>query len=828
MEKPSDNSSQSTELEPFISQESTLVPKGFQMQVSTHKARMDEQTISRERTGSFSGSYSRAKKIESSIQDIERFDKEQALLSGSENALMVLQTDPLEEYRKQAGLSEERDKLLHELSESYSFDWGLRLLTLASDRKERYLTMEEVNADFPNLTKSEVTLFSLLERFPNYMIGKFPGSNDTDILDLKRASIAFVGGVTINGIEVRLDLNNQTDQDRSDVYVNKGMTGKNDGEFSEDVDFEPEVKEIFSNLIALTVTNQRLFERIWDTFDVSLLDGFVKMDKMAVENVLARELTTSEKIAEVISRLSSDEKVLVNNEKAILDEALGKNIVVNPLKRQIYAPQDLVRLIGLMQETPDIFFHDEPFEGYMIPYGTGLLFTDQNGNKNYYPFHDHYIREELRGLYYESVDATKYNHVMSQLFTDVRLDIQRDIQQEMEEDGVDPSLLEGMQLDAKLRYNLDFNSDEGQLIRENTSLFEGSDKYSRETPVKIGVDEINQIIAAVRLVPQEFLSNIKGFQKRIDSLVSMQQLISGAVEAANYNFFTKTITMKQPPYYPFNAKTPEDRAVYVFTVLHEIAHGVMRDFDMKMYFEWDAISHAQGITQTPESTEYLTTYARESKQEDFAEHLASYVFHGEEFRNKAESDSTLKLKYEFMKKVFEKIGGNVREYPQISPFSFEQLHVYGEEFAKKMELADAAEKLKKMEEESEVAMRKKSEQVFSRDEGNESHDVLLPEETEAAIDERDVTIEDRINLEKQIGYKRNAIENFIDYLAADFSQEEAERRARKLYQLLEDDEYEDAIVYAKRFMGEDYWDEIEDRITQIYEDISSGNDFVRY
>jgi len=109
-----------------------------------------------------------------------------------------------------------------------------------------------------------------------------------------------------------------------------------------------------------------------------------------------------------------------------------------------------------------------------------------------------------------------------------------------------------------------------------------------------------------------------------------------------------------------------EQSISEHTVIHELGHIIdghgIRDLydDQKDIFkelleERDRI-FAVDIEYDPNRTDapegFISVYATANDQENFAEHFAYYILYPEEFREKAKTNSKLKEKYDFFKRLF--------------------------------------------------------------------------------------------------------------------------------------------------------------------------------
>lgn len=815
-------------LTPISPKKISLVPAGFDLVITSAQQRRERDDIFRDRQGTFSSAHDRASAIPGPTNTLEGMEKAKALVASSGTALAVAtESDALELYRSQKGLDEKRDSLLVQLREKYSFDGGIALLNAAAREfnGKTYASMEEVNADFPNLTKTELILFSLLKRFPDLYLSsglqldRLPRSLEEIML----VAMPNVTGVSLNGLEISLDVLNAKDIERADPYMHVGITGVNaDNEAVVDVDFRGEVKKLIEELVPLIVKSQRLFERIWDGSPVSMQDGFSKMDRVALSKVLGRDIDSSETVASVVGNLTKEQLLLFAQTKKDVDNRLGENIVVNPMTGMVFEPKDLVRLVGLLGETPAVLFGDKPFEGYVVAQATGVLFIDtSSGSRDYYPFYPYYIREALQGLHYETIDVSKYHNVVAAIFMDVERAVEDSVFEEAAKDGDDPSILEGLKLDSKFRFGVDFRVNPNLAVVRNTGLdfFYGGKLKRREANYKMSVDEMKHMMAVLRLVPKEFLTNVKSIRKELGDGMKLEEFLLGISEAGHYDRFSREIVMIQHPNRHWGILRPEDKAMYTFTALHEIAHSAWILLNEEDRMGWLTLSGAEGINKTVDPTGFLTPYSKSSPEEDFAEHMAAYIFHADEFRQKTQEDSILEAKYLFLKELFVKISGQAREYPQISPYTLIELHGYVEQLVAKRELEDAIVAAGIGESIHDIEMRGSVADIVESSDIGKVEDILDEEEmgSEATVDEVK-------EAEDRTGYKRTMVSSLVDMISGGITAQHAKRVGRKIYSMIEDGEVEGALALAKRYTDESDWADLEEHVNTIRQDIDAGND----
>lgn len=814
------------------SQKISLVPAGFQLAITGVQAKEEQAEIYADRDGSFSDSMNRVDSLEPAI-DRERSLRMQGLIVSGGSALStVFELDPLEEYRKQTGLTEERERLMIELHRAYSFERGLKLLNSAVGG-EKYHSMEEVNRDFPNITKYEVVLFSLLKHFPRLYLSSEYDSDDLTSEDkrLIKVSIPNIIGATVNGIEISLDLENSAKSEESDAYHNLGMTGVQEESYLDElIDFREDVKKIFVNSIPLTVKSQRLFERVWERFDVALQDGFRSADRHALEKVLGRSFDRKEKLRDIEQQLSDEQRKEWIEEKKLQDKKIGKSIVINPLTQQVFRPQDLVKLTGLLHDFPRILVREEPFEGYVIPFGTGVLFVDHSTQeRQYFSFHSYYIREALQGIGQEAIDPSKYNQVFLALFQEVSGSIRSKVLDEVEKTGEDPSLLEGKYIDTKIRFDIDVEPNSAFDIKvksdwEEMWLSRGGQRRTREISYKFGNDELDHIAEVIRLVPDEMLARVKHIKKQLLASQDLEEYLEGKGELGHYEPLLKTIVLSQIQGRPYGSLKPEEKAMYSFTLLHEIGHGVWDGMPEDIQAGWMKISDAQGINETANTEDFLTWYSKASPNEDFSECMAAYILHGQDFRDAAQKNPHIAQKYDFVKTVFSSVANLDREYPQLSPFHLGDLHNFAQSELQKHSVEEAIVEFAARNAVDDVAIRERTSEIAESMDEASVDDVLDLNDTESAL--YDLTREERVEREDEIGYRRTMVSSFVDYFTDNFTPSTAKKYANRMYSMIEEGNIEGALRLARMNADDLVLEEFEELIRKVSEDIETGKDRV--
>lgn len=725
----------------------------------------------------------------------------------------------LEQYRIGRGLSERRESLMNALFSALTFDNGLRTLGM-SLRKEGdtpYHTMEELNADYPHITKTEVVLMSLLQDPPaDYVNYGKKHSNDPNT-----RLVPIIIGLGPNGLATALETLDLNRDAQEGGYAQLGITGKSEG-----VDFVPlreGYRKMVEEIVSLTISNYRLHERVWNVFDTAISQGLGIIDREAIRRACGLELDIP--IADLKRSLTPTQYEDYKREASRIDRNFGKNIIVNSHTGQALSPSDMVKLIGLIDGMPkELFDEEKPFEGSFTPYGAGILLVQVTGEKRFYPYKAYYVREAMQGMYYEAVQSSETSRTFAEVYNLLLAQAENSVFHESQETGESPSILEGIKLDIKLEFGINlvvnppFLIDETEMIDSMLPRHQGS-ALKKIDVIKMSADEARQIYEILRILPKELLKPIKQIRKLAATGQTLGAYMDGLKPAATYE--DGVISIYEDPDFPYVNMDPKLRVAQGFALIHEIFHSLWRSMDPKEMDSWERISWGRDKDHEDESldkTQYLTLYSHVlNPEEDFCDHGASYVLHGEEFRQKARDLPDLRRKYDAILAAVANSIGRPLEFPQISPFTIEEVHGAVDQELKRLSMEQAIEKIESDAASAEIRSRANRAAIsVSLDEGK-IDDVLAPEEQESAVSDDGSDIENyRLQKEKEIGLKREGINTIIDYVSESLDEDRALRISRRIFALMEEGEELSAILsIASRYVDEEYWDEFVEAIESI-------------
>lgn len=758
-----------------------LLPDNFQTRATAPMIREEIQNLLQDRPNiSFSQGLDRVRRIEEIARVDTRLEKSLSLVQNT-SKLSLFKYDPLEQFRIARGLAKKRENLAQKLKNSMSFDRGLFLFNLIKGRPEAYADTNDINSDFPHITKAEIILFSLLNNAPStfVQIGRKEGRP-------QQLLVPVVAGSSTEGLFISDDCWNPNQISTSDAYGNLGLTG-----VSESVEFSPftsTTREDFEELVSLSISNYRLHQRLKEGSLNCLLDGIGKLDRAA----------------DALNKTQSE-----------IDRIFGSNIVADLHTGQILETQELVELVGLLGKIPLILLDENsPFYGYFIPYGPGVIFIDnQQVPKSYMPYHPHYIRESLQGLYYESKTTEKSNRSTALIYNDLVKHVDEGIQKEIETTGEETSILEGLRADFELVLGIKLEilplMQITPIDRDGVlSNFLGA--TSLEPILKFGADEARHVFETLKILPRELLKDIGSVRKVLKKDVILEELLSGLGILAEYDKITHTISVYQNPALTFSKFTPELLALRSFIIVHEIAHSIWEKLDAPVQEAWTNVSWNRKIVQKEDYFLTLYSYVK-NPEEDFCDHFASYVLHAGEFRQRTGKSLPLREKYNLIKNYLVNILGRDLEYPQVSPFEIEILRGRIDAQLQKLteeEVADILDQKQKTQEYESIAS---TEKVVVRPDQEDLEDIVTPRPG--------------ILRAEMLEMESRQINTLLDFFAPYMRERAATRLAQDIYQLLEDYNTREALSLASQFFDEygeddeDLWKELQETIIDIGKNI---------
>lgn len=804
-----------------------LLPKGFQAVITPQEARRERNAVYKDRYHTFSSAVERARDI-NALAEANSADRSKVTLQLSLQRQSALDRviDPLEAFRQRVGLIARRDQSMNLLFNSIDPEETLSRLTLVLEKRGVMVeTMEDLNNHYPHITQTELGLLALTDLIPEFFLeyGR-PFNHPVENPENDPREVPFIVAANANGLIMGLET---VDPNRDwGGYAQLGVT-----EAPGTLEHVPfgRSREIITELLSLSITNYRLHERVWNSADSALIDGIGRLDRLAI--MRATGTADSRPISQLISSLSANQRRIFEKEQKAINNLIATSLVVDVQNGNILHPSEIIKLLGLLDQLPVGWLTDNrPFQGFFTPFGPGVLFMDGEGEpQQYRPYSPYYLRQSLQGVYYESVSSERENKTMALIFNQLSSHAHALAMRSIDESCDDPSLLEGVVADLKLRFNINlhikplmnFVTDQNWIDAYGNK----GKKSVQEIGIKVGYYEAKQILNTLQLVPREMLARVRDIVKINSGHFPLEEILNGITKLADFNKDGGVLRIYQDGEFPFYGLSEAGRALYSYVLLHEVAHGVWEDLTTEEIAAWKDISWSPAGS-VPQ--DFLTFYSRTiDSEEDFTEHFASFVLHGEEFRHATVDNEALRRKYEVMKNVFRRIGGGDREYPQISSFTLRQIHGELEQEIKKRSFREAVEIEKRKMVEEDVAVRSEVRRVAKSNDNAAQVDVLDDDDVVTSDDEVEESVAETVDRETYLSFKRAGINRIIDYISDRVDEDGAIRRARLIYQLAESGDIEAALSAAGELVeDDDVLGELKGDLEEISQDIRSDN--IRY
>ncbi len=639
--------------------------------------------------------------------------------------------DALEDVRVQLGLDKLRDELMERLRGKLSWKSGLAMISdwIYKRFTVRCQTVQEVNAYFPNLTLSELAFFPLLNELPLYMLLfgtefdplSVSESRLFDNIGLKsKRRIPQQLWATTQGIAYVLDDYASSMDDKGileyDPYTVLGLTG-----ISETVEvsgYSSWVRSIIAKLVPLTISNRRMYERVWNSSPEATQVGLGRIAKVALSRILpAEEMVASQvSLQATIALLSNEQKILFEQERTVLERTIVSASIFDLGRDVVLRPDEVVKLVGILSQVPGCVIAEMPFRGFIQPYGATIRFMDLDGNiLETCPLASLYGREAAVTLYAEEEDSSRENTTIVALFKGFMADVQKDIMENVASELENLSLLESVVVELWLERGVLLQVLPVGLLKAvrdfREDMFEHSvtakDLVFRFTS-KIGLHEAQQCAMILKLLGRQLLGGVDRVIKK-QYARSIAESMDGMVMQGQYDCSAKTITLRELVDCLFGDIPSYQKVARAFVLLHECGESLWPQLDEKIQGRWRKISWPRKKRSRVEK-HFLTFYAHhKDEKEDFCDHFAAFVLHGPEFRLAANKSGPLRRKYRMMRSILKRILGSVVEYPSLAPWTIREVHGAIEQQVEKMRLAEAIE----LEEEQVKSLyREKREHIF--------------------------------------------------------------------------------------------------------------------
>lgn len=676
-------------------------------------ARSQQQEVWHDQTTTFSEAADRVRAACREAESESTGCRALALSANSEAIAASFDQDAFEQCRKEHGLDVVREQVLDYLRGEISFERGFELFKNAlAAHRVRIDTWEDLRTRYPDLTASEVSLCALLAQAPRSYLVTGPrgvGSMATgafldEALDKEFGAnlfchlVASMHRATPLGINfvmdyVSLDLlvRDRVGKGGSlDPYTDGGVTAAHlDFEL---VPFRPEVRQAFAQLVVLAISNRKIHQQLFRESDECFTAGFGAILRKAYGQVTDTVPLPTASIMTYVNSLDRDMRAKVERRARELEKNLCKAEIYDLTLKRMLSPEDVFRLIALIQSPPDELFCESGFAGYCGAYGFGVRFIRADGIPLCHrPYRPYFIRTAASNVYYETTDFDNDTPVVGEIFGMLRDEVAAKASENVIKEERPYSKLEEVRLDFYLSSGIDIallpeeylevyekeGRGQGDYISAHISA-KSAQSYSTR---KIGFEEATLISRTLGLLPKELLANIKRISKRESDFLSLESLMDGMVKLGQYSPAKKEITMFESPSRPFKTCGPLMRYLYSFTLIHEVGESVWANLAKEQKDGFRAISGwgsgAGGKHCVPKEglgSHFLSAYSHlMSDNDDFAEHFAFYVMHGAEFRAAASRHGPLEGKYAFIEALFT-INGRALRYPQFHNLSIEGIH----------------------------------------------------------------------------------------------------------------------------------------------------------
>ena len=758
--------------------------------------------------------------------------------------------DALELVRNQLGLDTVRGELLEELRSKLSPERGLEMLSAWTKAilKKECATIREANELFPHLTLSELAFFPLLEQLPLSMmlfgttfdaisLANQVGWEEEAHASMQRRIPQQVWA-TVQGLAYVLDTYIPENQDKGilecDPYSILGLTGVNKG--VELVEFTVKIKRIVQQLVPLLMSNSRLYEKVWTNSPESLQVGFGRIARVALEKTCGEDGkdAASVSLSAAIDLLNAEQKVRFNNERQCLEQTIVRASVYDLARDVMLRVDEVVKLCGILNHVPLCLMQEQPFTGFIKPFGVCVNFIAPDGKIiETCPFSPVHGRDAVETLHAESQDSGRENRTIAFLFRELFMSVQGNVMDKGVEDVQNLSLLEATALQLWVERHVvlqplpawslvqvhDWSKD---LLSYTVT---GKDVVTRLTS-KIGVQEAQQIVMTLSIPDAKLLERVKRVVK-VQNVHSLAAMTEGMAIEGTYEAGSGTITLMEFLEMLYGDVTPMKKAVRSFTLLHECGEAVWTMLQESDKEQWKKVSWPRTARKKVEK-HFLTFYAHhKDEKEDFCDHFAAYILHGPEFRMATASARPLKRKYRLLRSIIATLTGVSSEFPCFIPWTIREIQGALEQEIEHMELKDAIELEEKKAADSYLdnqerifEIRKSFEQLVAQDERkSNAQDAEDPDDRKAAEQEEedeDEEYENPIQEEEGLIEVHEIRAKVTDVLESIMDPEELEFRSlrRKVVDCLLDGDWE-GVEDALDFLDKEDKEETMDLLYEI-------------
>jgi hypothetical protein len=571
----------------------------------------------------------------------------------------------LEENRKRRGFDKTRIQIEKAIRDMLSYDEGYKRLAACQKKYDidywiaegiaNYLGKRKfkINDDDDrlnlamSLTSEEITWVSALKKIPR------------TIFDHKLASVPAIVDKFYDGVEWALDtISNKENPDLpADTFAMLGMTGgRSDTEFC---DFDHRMKAALQGLYIGWIADSYIFDRCVKDLDSAAL---VSGDKKILQLFASRD------------GIPLDDQFALKN-RIRLNEWISCLKVINVVDQRVWAGQEFVKLIGILESVPKCF--DEAVieaRGRKIAFiacGKGLMFLNPATAEEieYVPFDPFVSHIAENEIHYSAQAVDRGNPIWNFIFAMVGGWI---AEKNKTEGNI--SKLETLTQTIQKKYGVKVILGVEKKVTDLWLRSYVGDTTPFDYTVKIGYWDLYNVDLVFSQVPRWHLEGVKTVRRSAYG-VAAKEIMTGTTHQGSYHYDSKELELFIPGYNDPDSRHLDDNKMspgldsllYSMTVAHETGHAAygenpwIRDM-------WGKISDARhNYPRKKRAEKFLTAYASTSVEEDFAEHYACYLLLGYQFRKEAIIHPGIEEKYEFMKKVFDD-----KEYDSVddSPLQF--------------------------------------------------------------------------------------------------------------------------------------------------------------
>ena len=607
--------------------------------------------------------------------------------------LSISQEDPLEAFRVAQGLDKVREELFAELKDTVDPEGGINELFSFCLKLDKICTnIGELNALFPHLTLTEISFLPLLQELPTYFTSygttydPHKIAPEAGILDdaQKRVPAQFIGRP--HGMTYVLDTyfpDSDNEGVRSnDPYQILGMTDGSDQ--VETVLFQEGIAKMIYQLIPLIISNNDLYKRIWKEASEALQLGIGRIAQLAYERTTGT--INPENLQDAIAWLPKEQRVAFLTERSLLERLVVQATLKDEAHDVILRAQDVVKLVGILDQVPQCLTTQPAFKGFVQPNGATVRFFNTEGQLVeecvLSPVH---ARALMQSMDAEYNDSSRENSTVMHIFDELTIAAQTKIME-----GAQPlSRIENVGMQAWQEHSVALQVLPSPVLRTVRSWGEmyrhvitAKDEILEST-TKIGADEAELYQRVLNILPPSFWKDVDVLRK-VRETRSLADFHHNMLTSGTYRPDTLTVSVHETSEYLFPDLPDIAQADRIFTILHECGESLWATMEQSLKARWSAISWKKRLkTKKPKAVihseerqreHFLTRYSRSAPNEDFAEHFAAYVCTGPNFRNRSLLSLPLQKKYELLQSIVaERAEKDSLEFQQILPWSLEEM-----------------------------------------------------------------------------------------------------------------------------------------------------------